>query len=281
MGDRTSANSNGSEVSELALGPGLPTMRIGWGPRTLVFLPGLSLHPGVPTGMERRMAMSGWDALALSDYSLFRVGRRVRPVGTSFAEMAEDAIEAVEELGPPVDLMGASTGGMLALHVAAARPDLIRRLVLVITGATFSDYGRSMAQRVITAANAGRWRTVFGTVMPIGSRSGPGRSAYGALGWLLGPRLVGIPSDPTLLLAELEAWRQVDAEPLLDRISCPTLIVGGADDPVFPPPITEAMGRGIRGATVAIMPRMAHDFPARLTSDHIAPFLLRADAPLP
>lgn len=92
---------------------------------------------------------------------------------------------------------------------------------------------------------------------------------------------VAFATDPGFVgrVAELEAWLRVDAEPLLDSISCPTLVVGGADDPVFPPAITEAMGRGIKDSTVVIMPRMAHDFPARLTTDHIAPFLLR-DGPL-
>ena len=110
---------------------------------------------------------------------------------------------------------------------------------------------------------------------------GSGGKHTGALGWLVGPRLVGIPSDPTLMLAELDAWLQDGAEPLLGSISRPTLIVGGANDPVFPPAITEALGRGIADSTVTIMPRMSHDFPARLTADHIAPFLLRVDAPLP
>jgi pimeloyl-ACP methyl ester carboxylesterase len=238
----------------------------------------LSLHPGLPTGMERRMAASGWDAL-LPDYSVYRIGRRVRPVGTSFTDMAEDAIAAIETLGPPVDLIGASTGGMLALHVAALRPDVVRRLVVVISGATLSDNGRALGRRVVDAANAGRWRTVYSSIMPIGGTTRLRRVVYRALGWLLGPRLMGIPSDPTLFLAELDAWLRVDAQPMLDRIESPTLIIGGAADQVFPPSITEATGHGIPNAMVTIVPGLAHDFPARLTADHIAPFLEQGGAP--
>jgi pimeloyl-ACP methyl ester carboxylesterase len=273
-----SANNDRPEVSELELGAGLPTLRIGSGPRTLVYFPGLSLHPGLPTGMERRMATSGWDAL-LPDYSVYRIGRRVRPVGTSFADMAEDAIAAIETLGPPVDLIGASTGGMLALHVAALRPDVVRRLVVVISGTTLSDHGRAVGRRVVDAANAGHWRTVYSSIMPIGGSTPLRRAVYGALGWLLGPRLMGIPSDPTMFLAELDAWLRVDAEPTLDRIGIPTLIIGGGADQVFPPSITEATGHDIRNATVTIVPGLAHDFPARLTSDHIAPFLQQVGSP--
>lgn len=263
----------GPDVVDLEVGPGLPALRIGSGPKTLVYLPGLSLHPGAPTGMRRSLAASGWEALA-DDYTILWVGRRVRPVGTSFRVMAQDVVAAVEELDTPVDLMGASTGGILALHVAVSRPDLIRRLVLVITGARLSDAGRRTGEQVVAAVRAGRWRTAYSMIMPIGARTNLRRFAYRWLGWLLGPRLMGVPSDPTLMLSELEAWLRVDETPQLERISSPTLILGGADDPLFPPDITQATGREIREATVVIVPGLAHDFPARLTSDHIAPFLV-------
>jgi pimeloyl-ACP methyl ester carboxylesterase len=277
MGMRSRTGDDAVEVVELALGPGLPALKIGSGSRTLAYFPGLTLHPGLPMGSERRMAVSGWEAL-LGEYSIFRIGRRVRPVGTSFAEMAHDAVEALEELGRPIDVMGASTGGILALHVAAARPDLVRRLVLVISGAKLSDYGHRAGRQAVAAVRAGRWRSVYASVMPIGARSRLGRVAYGALGWLLGPRLMGVPSDPTPILAELDAWLEGDRELALDRIACPTLIVGGANDPVFPPEIVQTTARGLPRATVAIVPNLAHNYPARLTSDYIAPFLLAPEA---
>lgn len=264
----------GPVVVDVEVGPGLPALRIGSGPRTLVYLPGLSLHPGPPTGMQRKLAVSGWEALA-DDYTIVRIGRRVRPVGTSFSDMAQDVVAAMEELRTPVDLLGASTGGMLALHVAASQPDIIRRLVLVIAGARLSDAGRRTDEQVVAAVRAGRWRTAYSKIMPIGARTRLRRFAYRSLGWLLGPRLMGVPNDPTLVLAELEAWMRIDDAPKLERISSPTLILGGADDPVFPPEITNATGREITGATVVIVPGLAHNFPAQLTSDHIAPFLLR------
>lgn len=268
MGEQPSVDDS---VVELQVGPDLPTLQIGSGPMTLVYFPGLSLHPGLPTGTERRMAASGWDAL-LPAYTVWRVGRRVRPVGMAFADMADDAIAALETLRPPVDLMGASTGGMLALHVAAVRPDLVRRLVLVISGHRLSDDGRRMGQRVLEAARAGRWRRVYGSIMQIGS-TGLRRVVFGAVGWSLGPRLFGVPSDPTIFLAEVDAWLRVDGESLPERISAPTLVLGGAEDMVFPPQITLELGRRIPDATVTIVPGLAHDFPAGLTDDYIAPFL--------
>ena len=68
-------------VGEQALGPALPTLTIGDGPRHVAMLPGLSPSPGLPTGRDRQLAVSGWEPL-LDRYTVYRIGRRVRPVGT-------------------------------------------------------------------------------------------------------------------------------------------------------------------------------------------------------
>ena len=50
---------------------------------------------------------------------------------TSFAEVAERHAEAIlERFGGPVDVLGHSTGGSLALQLIADRPDVVRRAVV-------------------------------------------------------------------------------------------------------------------------------------------------------
>ena len=265
-------------VSELSLGPGLPTLKIGAGPSVLMYLPGLRPHPGLPTGMERRATLTGWDGL-LDRYTIYWVGRRVRPVGTTFAEMAQDTAEAAEALASsgPIDVMGASTGGIIAIHLAATRPDLVRRLVLVITGTAGSPRGRRMIVDTMGSIRSRRWRRTFATVMSIGGATPVRRSIYRAMGWTLGPMLVGIPDDPTLLLAELDAWTREDAHGLVERIRCPTLVIGTERDPVFPPEATRALAAALPDARVVIVPKLAHNFPLSAIPDEIAPFLAEAD----
>lgn len=69
-----------------------------------------------------------------------------RPEDLSRAAFLSDAVTVVEALGVgPVDLVGQSMGGHTAMLVAAARPDLVRRLVLVeagTDGSTGSDAER-------------------------------------------------------------------------------------------------------------------------------------------
>jgi pimeloyl-ACP methyl ester carboxylesterase len=224
--------------------------------------------------MERRMTLTGWDPLP-DRYTIYWVGRRVRPVGTTFAEMAQDAADAAEELASsgPVDVMGASTGGIIAIHLAATRPDLVRRLVLVITGTAASPRGQEMIVDTMGSIRSRRWRRTFATVMSIGGATPVRRSIYRAMGWTLGPMLVGIPDDPTLLLAELDAWTRADADGLVERIRCPTLVIGTERDPVFPPASTRELAAGLSDTRVVIVPKLAHDFPLSAIRDEIAPFL--------
>lgn len=254
------------------VGHGLPAIRIGDGPRTLVYLPGLSIDERHPSGQARTMALTGWEPL-LDRYTIFRIGRRQYPIGTTFRQMADDVITAIEGLRPPVDLMGASTGGIIALELAAARPDLVQRLVLVITGSTVSPVARDLAERVIAAAKVGKWRRAYALMLPIGARNRREHLLYRAFGWLLGPGLIGVPRDPTLLIAELQAWLHADASPLIGQVTRPTLVLAGELDPVFPLEGAREFAAGFASGRLVVLPRTAHDFPAPTIRDHVAGFL--------
>ena len=63
------------------------------------------------------------------------VGASTGPAKTTVDEMAADAEAFIDALGlTEIDLMGHSMGGEVAQLIALARPDLVRRLVLVGTG---------------------------------------------------------------------------------------------------------------------------------------------------
>ena len=57
---------------------------------------------------------------------LFDVPRSLKP-----PEVATWLAGRIEELGPPVDLAGHSLGALVSVRVAALRPELVRRLVLI------------------------------------------------------------------------------------------------------------------------------------------------------
>jgi pimeloyl-ACP methyl ester carboxylesterase len=68
-------------------------------------------------------------------------------------------------------------------------------------------------------------------------------------------------------------------EPLdVRRIAAPTLVVHGAEDPLFPLPHGEALAAAIPGATLLVVPGMGHEVPPPETWDLVVPALLRHTA---
>ena len=67
-----------------------------------------------------------------------------------------------------------------------------------------------------------------------------------------------------------------EAEPLdVRRITAPTLVVHGTDDPFFPLPHGQALARAVPGATLLTVPGMGHEVPPPETWDLVVPALLR------
>jgi len=176
-------------------------------------------------------------------------------------------------LDPPVDLMGESTGGAIALHLAAARPDLVRRLVLVITGARLSANGRTMAERTYANITRGRIRPAYRDMYTLGATSVLSRAVMGAIGWTVGPRVSPPPEDPTIVLSELEAWRAFDGTRLAPLVACPTLVIGTQLDPVFEPNYANDLATRIEQGKAATIPGLGHAVPTTAIEEHISPFL--------
>jgi len=70
-----------------------------------------------------------------------------------------------------------------------------------------------------------------------------------------------------------------DDEPLdVRRITAPTLVLHGTDDPLFPLPHGEALAEAIPGATFLALPGAGHEAPPRETWDVVVPLLLEHTA---
>ena len=111
--------------------------RFGQGRETLVILPGISLQrvmgtAGAIAGAYRKLAES-------CEICVFE-RRNDMPPGYGVRDMALDTARAMEALGlGPAHLFGASQGGMMAMALAALRPELVKRLILGSTSARISD----------------------------------------------------------------------------------------------------------------------------------------------
>ncbi|MBV8515951.1 MAG: alpha/beta fold hydrolase [Acidobacteria bacterium] len=139
----------------------------------------------------------------------------------------------LETFGEPVHLVGHSMGGQLAIALAAARPELVRSLLLVsATGLPFHLDPRPHVRMLPRSLRLARIARVL---VPDFLRAGPASIAVAGTRVLLGD-----------LREDLHALR------------VPALLVWGEDDPLVPLVYGEAMQRAIEGSRLVVLPRAAH-----------------------
>lgn len=155
------------------------------------------------------------------------------------SDMAGDAIAVIERLGlRPVPVVGHSMGAMVALVVAARRPDLVERIVLidVVPESLATDFAQQMPEMFAALATA-RYDSVDDAVAewhagnPLARadllrnyvehalvRSQDGRFRWGFDAAGLQGFVEGVTPD--------ELWRAIDG------VACPSLVVRGELSPV-------------------------------------------------
>ncbi len=153
---------------------GLPYNRVGRGPRPLVVLQGLMFENKPLPAMMARFITSGYQFLA-DDYTVWVVTRRPGlPRGCSLADMASDYADMIrQEFGGPVDVIGLSTGGSIAQHLAADHPEVVRRLVIHSSAYTLSPSAKQLQLTVGEFAAQRRWRHAWAALLgPMFPQSG-------------------------------------------------------------------------------------------------------------
>jgi pimeloyl-ACP methyl ester carboxylesterase len=135
-------------------------------------------------------------------------------------------------------LVGHSMGGQIALHVAVER-QMPRQLVLVDSSGLPRPWTLSEAARFVAAALPPRhWGvpTFVPTIAADAVRAGP----------------------RALLHATRHLLRD-DVSGLLGAVTCPSLLVWGALDPIIPLEHGQVMARAIPGARLAVLENAAHN----------------------
>jgi len=190
----------------------------------------------------------------------------------TLADMADDAFGVLDALGiDKAHVCGASMGGMIAQHMAARHPERVSRLTLLMT----TSGARSLPQpsaRVRVAlldrrrhgppdidAEVERLERLFTLIGSPAYR--PEREAFHAR-MVASVRRAWRPSGVARQVAAVVA--DGDRSPLLSRITAPTHIVHGAEDPLMPVAAAHDLKAKIAGATLEIIEGMGHDLPAPL-----------------
>ena len=158
----------------------------------------------------------------------------------SYHDMAQDTIDFLASLvGGPAHLVGWSDGGIVALLVAIARPELVRKIV--VTGANFKPApqigpAEMLDELTVDAPGMEMFRSMYEAASPDGAEHWP---------VVVGKMAEMIRTEPDIPIEDLGS------------ISAPTLVLVGDDDFV-PLEHTIELYRAIPNSELAVVPGTSH-----------------------
>lgn len=172
---------------------------------------------------------------------------------------AEDCANLLTDLGirEPVVVTGLSMGGYISLAFYKLYPNRVRSLVLTATraGADSLEAQNNRDKAVDTVTHSGS-RAIFEAMLP--KLISP--SAYANKPELV-KRVEGIMDEATHegIVASLLAMKtRPDSTLLLPNITCPSLIIHGADDQIIPITEAQSMHNSIPEAELVIIEKAGH-----------------------
>ena len=165
--------------------------------------------------------------------------------------------ERILAMAPPrFALAGLSMGGYLAFVIAEKAPQRVARLALLDTSAQ-PETPRQTERRtpLIALAKEGRLGEIVDALFPMLVHRN--RHADEDL-----KRVVMAMAQETGAEAFIRQQKAImtrpDARPFLASIACPTLVLVGDGDTLTPPPLSQEIAAGIRGANLVVVPECGH-----------------------
>ncbi|MCZ4123786.1 bifunctional 3-oxoadipate enol-lactonase/4-carboxymuconolactone decarboxylase PcaDC [Streptomyces sp. H39-S7] len=172
----------------------------------------------------------------------------------SVAELAERLLATLDGLGiDRFGYAGCSLGAAVGVRIALARPDRVAALALVSAAARHGTADSWRQRGVVVRANG---LGQFAHTVPEQWFTPGYRAAQGAIvEWAV--QMVRT-TDAECYIAACEALAAHDVRDELGRITVPTLVVAGADDPATPPADARVLVAGIPDAKLAVVPAASH-----------------------
>ena len=237
------------------LGSVYDAIQFGQGREHLVLIPGLS--DGIRTVKGKALTASVLYRRYLKDYTVTVISRkRDLEKDATTCSMARDQALAMEALGiRRAHVMGISQGGMIAQHLAADYPRMVDKLILVVTAPCADQRICKNVARWVDFARTGAWMSL---VVDMNEKAYPEKKRK-----LLRPVYPFLTKamekmDVDRFVAMAQACALHNAEDKLDRITAPTLILGGGQDRVLGTEGSHLLHRYIGGSQLKIYGDQGH-----------------------
>ena len=239
----------------------------GSGSDVLIMLPGVG--DGFKTAKGVAIPFAFMYRCFAESFKVYVFSRRNNmPVGFTTEEMAHDLSDIMEVLGiGSASVFGVSQGGMIAQQMAIQHPDKVNNLVLAVTVSRPNDIMKDALSSWLEMADRDDYK---GIMLDTAERSYTGE--YLERGRMINSMLAGIkPKEYTRFRILCESCLQHDVYDDLEKISCPTLIIGAGLDRVLGPGASAEMSSRITGSQLYMYEGYSHgvyeqakDFNARV-----------------
>jgi pimeloyl-ACP methyl ester carboxylesterase len=249
----------------------------GHGSKTLVMIPGLG--DALKTVKGSAIPLAIMYRQYGRDCKVYIFSRKNKlEEGYSTIDMAKDQAEAMITLGiETAFVMGISQGGMIAQHLAAGYPWLVEKLVLAVTASRPNQTLQSVVGEWIAMAESEDCKNL---IIDTAEKSYSEKHLQKLRFFYPVLCKFSKPKDYSRFLIQANACIRHNAYDALEKIKCPTLVIGGGSDRVVGADAAAETAARISGSKLFIYKDLGHMAfeEAKGFHDQVLGFLLAADA---
>jgi pimeloyl-ACP methyl ester carboxylesterase len=192
--------------------------------------------------------------------------------GASVDALTEDALGTLGDR--QAHIVGLSLGGIVGLRLALDHPDRVLTLTLLSTTPGGDDLPAPAHGLFDDAPDVPDWSDREATITFLVESE----RAYSPRFDEAAARVYAtrVADDPTAVKTFIESpfeWGE-PARTRLNELRAPTLVIHGADDPMFPLEHGETLASEIEGATLLVLPETGHEYPPRRHWDTVISAML-------
>lgn len=227
----------------------------GKGKQPLVIIPGLGDGVQTVKGMAQMLALTYREfAKVYKVYVLSRINELRENYTTR--NMAADVAQAMDLLKLKSSaVMGISQGGMIAQWLAVDFPKKVERLILTVTTAKLNSFGRERITHWLELNQTDSYKELM---LDIASHSYTTKSSR-KIKYLY--RIMGIfgrIKDKQRIDIQSVSCLKHDSLDFLEKINCPTLIIGAEKDDVLGVDGSLGLHQHIKDSQLTILPEYGH-----------------------
>ena len=230
-------------------------IRFGTGENILIMLPGLG--DGLRSVKGLALPTAALYRKYAKDYTVYMFSRKLRlPQGCTTRDMARHLMQAMKALNiPKADLLGVSMGGMIAQHFAADYPDMVNKLILVVT----CPRPNPILTEAITEWKACALADDHPALMDSNLRRIYSETYYRKNKWMVPiTGKLAKPKSYDRFLIMADACLTHDAFDRLSAITAPTFVLGGEQDHCLGGEPSREIASHIPGAKLKMYPQWGH-----------------------